>query len=554
MPKIQTYDVYLMPAAGATKTYSATDVLDVYEVNATGGAITLAADMIFSYSGTPNIGSEFKFQYSGGVTQDASSGITVSFFGTNLTDSQALVSLIVLAYWNGASWEVNISKSDVNEILNPIVASGTGFTSTASGSDPITYTGSSNLPNLNNVYVSKSGIDATGLPNRPDRPFLTIAAARAAAVALVPTALARVLITVENGTYTNEQIILYSYIDWDLKSSLIYTTTNTVSITDNNVAVTDCTVYGKANILTTSSSAVASLLRSIELLNASSNVVIYCNNIDIASTGTPTNVSGAWIKGTLKLYCNDITINGATKAAYGIVAETTGIIYGIINNIYAASSLFADGVASAGANSKIYLKANNITTSGMSTGWTVSAGTSAELYLKCNNIYNTGAITATGDGNGAVVCNDITPKIYIECNDIIVTPATDTTCVAIRFGVTTHGSAVGTIMSIKCRETIITGVVGSTTNYAVSCNDNTANGPILMLEGRFKVNSASAVNCIQNTTGTLITHKAVLIPATTGVSVANSGVWKDYGATVIATAASGTAVTVGTPVLSALVV
>lgn len=118
MPKIQTYDIYTILAAGATKTYVATDIIDVYEINANGGAITLLADMIFTYSGTPSVGCEFKFQYSGGVTQNSAGGITVSFFGTNLTDSQALSQLLITAYWNGSSWEINIIKDTSNNVIS----------------------------------------------------------------------------------------------------------------------------------------------------------------------------------------------------------------------------------------------------------------------------------------------------------------------------------------------------------------------------------------------------------------------------------------------------
>lgn len=111
MPKIQTYNVYNIVAAGGTKTYNSNEVIDSYEINATGGAVTLVADMIFSYSGTPIIASEFKFQYGGGVTQDIGSGITVSFFGTNLTDAEALQQLLITAYWNGSTWEIVKSVS-----------------------------------------------------------------------------------------------------------------------------------------------------------------------------------------------------------------------------------------------------------------------------------------------------------------------------------------------------------------------------------------------------------------------------------------------------------
>lgn len=110
MPKIQTYDIYTIVDAGGTKTYSATDNIDVYEINADGGSVTLLADMIFSYSGTPKVATEFKFQYGGGVTQNSSGAITVSFFGTSLTDEQALQQLLITAYWNGSTWEISILK------------------------------------------------------------------------------------------------------------------------------------------------------------------------------------------------------------------------------------------------------------------------------------------------------------------------------------------------------------------------------------------------------------------------------------------------------------
>ncbi len=127
MPKLQTYNIYTIPAAGATKTYDSNEAVDVYEINATGGAITLLADMIFSYSGTPNIGTEFKFQYGGGVTQNSGTGITVSFFGSNLSNEEALQQLIIRAYWNGSSWE--ISKS-LNANL-AFIQSGNSFTADA---------------------------------------------------------------------------------------------------------------------------------------------------------------------------------------------------------------------------------------------------------------------------------------------------------------------------------------------------------------------------------------------------------------------------------------
>lgn len=282
MPRLQTHDIYTMLAAGATKTYVATDILDVYELNANGGAIVLLADMIFSYSGTPNLGSEFKFQYGGGVTSNTAGGITVSFFGTNLTDAQALLPLVITAYWNGATWEINIAKSDVNSIAATIVASGHGFVSTPTGTNPITYTGAVSLPVLNNVYVSKSGNDATGAAGRSDLPFLTIAAAVTAANVAYParTQNARASIIVETGHYT-DTITLFDFLDFYLGSSVItasngnrcvFDNTGTFVATTNNVP--NCIIYGNATLRNTQAS-----LATVELRAANIKVLIHCSTI-----------------------------------------------------------------------------------------------------------------------------------------------------------------------------------------------------------------------------------------------------------------------------------
>ena len=282
MPKLQTYEVYTMPAAGATKTYVSTDIIDVYELNATGGAIVLAADMTFAYSGTPDYGCEFKFQYGGGVTSNTVLGRTVSFFGTNLTDSQALLPLVILAFWNGAAWEININKSQSNIIDNPIVASGNGFISTATGTNPITYTGSTNLPVLNNVYVSKSGSDLTGLTGRSDRPFLTIAAAVTAANISYPARNqnTRATIVVETGHYT-DSIILHDFLDFDLGSSVITASTGNRCIFDNagtfvstTQNVPNCIIYGNAILRNTQAN-----LAVIETQAANIKVLLHCSTI-----------------------------------------------------------------------------------------------------------------------------------------------------------------------------------------------------------------------------------------------------------------------------------
>lgn len=89
----------------------------------------------------------------------------------------------------------------------------------------------SSLTVKNTVFVMKNGDDTTGLVERMDKPFLTIAAARTAALAAFTSksAVSRVLIVVEKGYY-DEDIILDKYIDYDLTSAYI-----DGEITDNSV-------------------------------------------------------------------------------------------------------------------------------------------------------------------------------------------------------------------------------------------------------------------------------------------------------------------------------
>lgn len=105
MPKNRVYETYTILAGGATKSFNVADNIEVYRITANGGAVVLAANMIFNSTGTPIIGTEFKFLYGGGVTIGAN---TLSFFGVALTAAQALYESEITAYYNGSAWEVRI--------------------------------------------------------------------------------------------------------------------------------------------------------------------------------------------------------------------------------------------------------------------------------------------------------------------------------------------------------------------------------------------------------------------------------------------------------------
>lgn len=146
----------------------------------------------------------------------------------------------------------------------------------------------------NTVYVMKSGNDSTGLVERFDKPFLTIAAARSAALVAFTsrTANARVKIIVESGNYL-EGIIIDDFIDYDLGNSVISplnTVANTEScISDNGSVYTLTTkgqytsiIYGNAT-LNSANVTPANGYFGIGITNANSinlNLYVQCNQIN----------------------------------------------------------------------------------------------------------------------------------------------------------------------------------------------------------------------------------------------------------------------------------
>ena len=108
----------------------------------------------------------------------------------------------------------------------------------------------------NTVYVMKNGSDSTGLVQRFDKPFLTIGAARTAALAYFTsrTQDARVRIVVESGYYA-ESISIDDFIDYDLGNSVISGIAGTptiyapqISYTATTNGVPNCVIYGSAII------------------------------------------------------------------------------------------------------------------------------------------------------------------------------------------------------------------------------------------------------------------------------------------------------------------
>ena len=418
-------------------------------------------------------------------------------------------------------------------VLTPLVANFAGLWFNKCGSGLVE----------NTVFVdSVYGVDATGLPERVDYPFKTIAAARTSALTLTPTATKRIKIVLQQATWLNEQVVLANFVDWDLGDSTLRSTTITGGVITDNAVTVDSKIYGKANI--DISSSVSGNIYGIFVDDSESKVVIDMNSITITSTGA-TLVRGIKCEGSMTVNCNNITVDGGEINTVGVLCNNGGNLILNCNNVSATSTGGLNGVLSdgTGSASNIWLKANNVTTlngnssSGM---YTISSQNSGKMWAKCNNIYLT-ATGVTAASAAGVFASAGTPELYVECNDIIATPTASVTANCIKLGNSgSSANTIGTKLSIKCREAVITGVLGSTTNYAVLMQNNTANTPIANLQGRYVVSSASNVTCIHNTTGLLIIKNATLVSTGTGYSINNAGTAKNYGSVVGTVSSTGT--------------
>jgi len=152
-------------------------------------------------------------------------------------------------------------------------------TSASNGVTPMTQ-----LVTKYTVYVKKNGDDSTGVCEREDLPFLTILAARNAALAFYPSrsAILRVRIQVESGYYS-DIIYVDDFIDYDLGNSNVTGSTAgiptiyappTTTYTPTSDGIPNCIIYGLATI---SNNFVNTA--TIETRGTDLRMVLFCNNI-----------------------------------------------------------------------------------------------------------------------------------------------------------------------------------------------------------------------------------------------------------------------------------
>jgi hypothetical protein len=178
----------------------------------------------------------------------------------------------------------------------------------------------------NTVYVMKSGNDSTGLVQRFDKPFLTIAAARAAALVAFTsrTVNSRVKIIVESGNYL-EGIIIDNFIDYDLGNSVISplnASPNTQScIADNGSSYTvipavakgeyNAMIYGNATF-NSANTTPSNGYYGIGITNANSvdlNLYVQCNRINSEYYDSIFMVTGKATVYANYIYCAKTDVN-----------------------------------------------------------------------------------------------------------------------------------------------------------------------------------------------------------------------------------------------------
>lgn len=298
---------------------------------------------------------------------------------------------------------------------------GTGVTVTVvNGVATVTIPGGAltAMPVADTVFVDTIyGSNVTGLPERLDKPFATIAAARASAATLIPSPTKRIKIVVQSGTYL-EQIVLDPYVDYDLGNSIIDLQAGALYTIDDLGVAIDSIIYGNAQI----NRSTAGTLGCIRTQNAASILKVYCDQINL-NVGTGTAIECT--DGTQTITANHILLGTNSKAisisagnqtifcpkidspANEITVECLGgtqIIHGDILNAYGLPSTF-DCVTCTTGTQTIY---GNITCD-----FNIAARCVSGLQTIYGNISGGAGIT------GLIHCDGGTQNIYGDCTGTI---------------------------------------------------------------------------------------------------------------------------------------
>ncbi len=315
-----------------------------------------------------------------------------------------------------------ITKSGSTALVSGDIAGGTIYRIVYDGTrfqiDNSGYVSAPTITVTNTVYVSKGGNDTTGLAERFDRPFETLAAGFAAAQGLTPSATKVIRIVVLSGTY-DEQIPLETYIDWDLTNAIIDFTTDsaTYTINDNGSSIA-CNIYGNGIIKRTIG---ASGLGCIKQSGLNSNIKINCTGISaevgdciVASKGRQTINTYSLGSAAGKAIIAENSGSGVYPT-YQRVTVQTGESNGTSN--FASISGNTGVIENTGGNQYIHADLVSVLSGGSGKIVTVSGGTT-NLYV--------GEITGTDTvAQNPVLCSGGTLRI----NGSRITATEDEDCV-----------------------------------------------------------------------------------------------------------------------------
>jgi len=106
MPRIDRTKYYSVAnnASGAVTFDCASDV-NLYYIKAATASPALSGNLSFGHTGTPKEGMLFRITYNAGIVTGAN---TLTIFGANITTRQALIKLVVLAYYDGSGWVTTV--------------------------------------------------------------------------------------------------------------------------------------------------------------------------------------------------------------------------------------------------------------------------------------------------------------------------------------------------------------------------------------------------------------------------------------------------------------
>jgi len=393
---------------------------------------------------------------------------------------------------NGASVEIVIT-SNVDYLAINTATSAPGITS---------------IPLSNVVFVAKNGNDTTGLVERLDKPFLTIAAARTAVLAnFTPSSTNRILIYVYPGNY-DESIILADYVDLYLEGCIIDCTSGlNASITDNNVAC-NSVISGNPTLKRSGSGAT----QAVRIRNANSNIVINYETIS-STTGEAVLIQNGTVKfigktiSSIAIYCmrvqaGTVTINGdiyaPTAIAFALTMSAGAVT--VNGNISGAAGVHATGGT---------LNINgNVTYSDSASLYALNLG--AVTFSMRGNVTSNAIVGAVTWGNGTV------GTIY---GNISNTGSDATNSTGLYFNNASDSSLT------------INGNVSSTNAKAISVTTVSTQRAGLILNNSRVVTAGTDMDAasIQDANKSCIFNCVTLIATGTGVSISNSSSVLMYG-------------------------